>query len=83
MYWSGNLNPESPSYKTYSVKHSMEQERYYLEVSYLDYFYIYYIMYTFVNNGEYKSVLSDNKDTGKLICTGFRMDIILYKVQVC
>ena len=44
---------------------------------------MYYIMYTFVNNGEYKVVQPNNKDTGKLICTGFRMDIILYEVGVC
>jgi hypothetical protein len=41
------------------------------------------IMYTFVNSGECKGVQPNNKDTGKLICTGFRMDIILYEVRVC
>jgi len=44
---------------------------------------MYYIMYTFVNNGECKGVQPNNKGTGKLICTGFRMDIILYEVRVC
>jgi len=46
-YWGGNFKPETPRYKIYSVNHSMEQERYFFEVSFLDYF-LYVLYYVYV-----------------------------------